>query len=229
MRSDLQPLAPKPAIRVCVSVPAGDMVKTDFAYDLARMIGATAYHRRDVQIQLAMQKSSILVLGRHRGVQTAAEADSTHILWLDSDMRFPKDTLVRLLAHDQPIVAASYVTRRLPVQPVTFAKAVIDPAARERLYTEPDAAGLVEVDATGMGCMLVKMEVFENTPDPWFLDEYANGLYTGEDVYFCRKAREHGYPVLIDQSLSQQIAHVGEFEYRHEHALALRDQAGPAA
>ena len=29
---------------------------------------------------------------------TIGETDATHLLWLDSDMRFPADTLLRLLA-----------------------------------------------------------------------------------------------------------------------------------
>ena len=44
----------------------------------------------------------------------ALAVDATHILWLDSDMRFPADTLGRLLARNRDIVGANYCARRFP-------------------------------------------------------------------------------------------------------------------
>ena len=50
-------------------------------------------------------------------VKEAFQSGSTHILWIDSDMRFPKDALIRLLDRDLPIVGANYPMRRTPIIP----------------------------------------------------------------------------------------------------------------
>lgn len=209
--------------RVAICVPCGDEVKAGFAFDLARMCAATAYNDPDVELRIFMGKSSLLVLGRHRLVVDALESGCTHILWLDSDMRFPKHTLHRLLAHRQPIIGCNYMTRKMPVQPVTFAS---DEDSSVRVYTEAEAEGVESVASTGLGVMLVDADLYRQIPAPWFETPWnpEAGDYTGEDVTFMRKVRAAGLPILIDHGLSQQIAHIGEVEIRHEHGLAVREQ-----
>src|SRR4051794_24776807 len=44
--------------------------------------------------------------------QAALKTPATHLLWIDADMSFPRDALLRLLAHRLPIVAGLYWNRR---------------------------------------------------------------------------------------------------------------------
>ena len=212
--------------RVAICIPCADEVKAGFAFDLARMVGASVANMPDADIRIFMEKNTLLPMGRHRLVGAALECEADHILWLDSDMRFPKHTLYRLLAHKQPIVAANYVTRRMPTQPVTFA----GDHHGERVFTEPGVQGLEYVAAAGMGCMLVDVDVFRKIPAPWFQVGWSPESmdYVGEDVYFSRKVRDAGLQILIDHGLSQEIGHLGEWEYRHEHSLAVRELVVPA-
>jgi hypothetical protein len=142
------------------------------------------------------------------------EAGATHVLWLDSDMRFPKDALGRLLAHGEPIVGANYTTRRPPYLPTAE-------TAEGYLFGSPDLDGLVEVSHLGMGLLLVDTDVFRKIGEPYFALGYnrQDGSYVGEDFYFCKKARDHGYKVYVDQTLSREVRHIGETEFRYEHAL----------
>jgi hypothetical protein len=207
--------------RVAICIPCGDDVKAGFAFDLASMVGATAHNMPDVELRMFMGKSSILPLGRHRLVEDALAGGATHILWLDSDMRFPKHTLFRLLAHQQPVIGCNYPTRAMPVQPVTHAD-----EAGNRVFTEAGAEGVESVASTGLGVMLVDADLYRQIPAPWFMVGWnaQAGSYEGEDVYFMRKVRQAGLPVLIDHGLSQDIGHIGEWEFRHEHSLAVREQ-----
>lgn len=216
--SDVKP------IRVAVSVPCGDEVKSGFAYDLACMMAATALVRDDVELKLHFLRGTILPKQRDELVFMALEADYTHMLFLDSDMRFPRNTLLHLLARDGYVVGANYTTRRYPVRPVTFAN---DEDASQRVYTEEGAEGVQEVASVGLGCVLIDLDVFRALPRPWFLTPFdeATRKYIGEDVYFSRRVRSTlGLPILIDHGLSEQISHVGEWEYRHSHARSLRDE-----
>jgi hypothetical protein len=212
--------ATRPKIRVAVSIPAGDQLASGFAYDLARMMTATAHQRHDIELRLHMVRDSILPRARHDLVLLALDTECTHILFLDSDMRFPKEALVRLLAHEEPVVGVNYARRRFPITPT---------AAGETgpVYLEPGADGLAAVAAAGFGVMLIDLDLFRQVPAPWFQTGYAptTGKYVGEDVYFSALIREHGLMVLVDNALSHEISHIGEMEFRNELTLLNREQA----
>jgi hypothetical protein len=55
----------RPEIRVAVSVPTGDQLAAGFAYDLARMMAATAHQRHDIELRLHMTRDSVLPRARH--------------------------------------------------------------------------------------------------------------------------------------------------------------------
>jgi hypothetical protein len=139
----------------------------------------------------------------------ALETDCTHILWLDSDMTFPTHTIQALLSHDTDIVACNYSTRVPPYNPVAF----MDVNNLE--YRAYDGTGLHEIAAVGMGCMLVKRNVFETMEAPYFSviwnDDYTNLI--GEDFYFCTKAKDAGFSVMLDKDLSKHITHIGTKEF----------------
>lgn len=198
---------------VAICVPARDMIDSGFAFDMARLVGAA-----QCSISLLTIQGTLIVNQRTDLAKNALALGATHVLFLDSDMRFPKDALDRLLAHDKPIVAANYVTRKFPLQPVAFA----DDLSHERVFTEPNSTGLQPVAAVGMGVMLVKAEVFDKIGMPYFMIGYSpkTEAYTGEDIYFCRKVRSAGYEVLVDHDLSKEVKHTGAIDFQHEHLWA---------
>jgi hypothetical protein len=207
-----------PQHSVLVAVPCGDEVKAGFAQDLALMMAYTTYVRPAMTVHLAFLRGTYLPRARAGLVQHALDRTATHILWLDSDMRFPKDTLLRLLDHAKPVVAANYPTRVHPIIPTTLDRDRVELFGGE---------GLVEVRTCGMGVMLTAIEVFQAIGRPWFALGYNRGVddYSGEDTYFCERARASGFPVLVDAALSEHVAHLGEFAYGMDHARMTRDAA----
>lgn len=204
----------KKLLRVAICIPCQDTVMAGFALDLARLTGyLTVTHT------ILQSRGTILPQQRATLVKAAQSWGATHVLWLDSDMRFPSDTLDRLLAHEEPIVAANYPTRRPPILPTA------EHRDHGLLFTGPDSDGLVEVSHVGMGVMLVDMQVYARMREPWFQLGFTpkDSSYIGEDVFFLRRARADGYRTLIDQGLSREVRHVGEMEFRAEHANVTRD------
>lgn len=205
--------------RVAIVTPCMDLVHAGFALDLVRMTTQTVLSLPGLDLSVMQNRGTIIPQQRHVLVLQAKEANATHVLWIDSDMRFPPDALIRLLAHDQPIVGCNYATRRLPILPTS------ERITEGFLFTDDEAEGLVEVDRCGMGLMLVSMAVYDKIPKPWFAIGYApkDADYSGEDFYFCQKARASGFPILIDQGLSRSVRHVGAFEYENRHACLTRE------
>src|SRR5260370_38965848 len=98
--------------KVAICVPAGDDVKTFWAHDLARMMTYTVAMRSDMGLQTLFCTGSLIVKQRNTLLkEVLKDGAATHILFLDSDMRFPKDTLLRLLAYEAPAVCVNYTTR----------------------------------------------------------------------------------------------------------------------
>ena len=134
-----------------------------------------------------------------------------YVLFLDSDMKFKKDTLMKLMKHDLPIVAANYSTKE--IAPIPLAEKRCDDGKYMRVHTSNESSGLEEVAQVGMGIMLIKTKVFEIMSEPWFPMTYDGKEIVGEDIYFCRKALENGIPIFIDHDVSKGVSHVGNFEY----------------
>ena len=71
----------------------------------------------------------------------------------------------------------------------------------------PTALGAQEVDAVGTGAIIIARRVLAAIPQP-FTDVFdADGIFSeGEDLSFCRRAREHGFT--IHCAFDKPVAHV---------------------
>lgn len=201
---------------VAVCVPSRDVVSAGFAFDLCRMVA-----QADCNVSLLNIQGTLIVNQRTDLARQAMAMGATHILYLDDDMRFPADTMDRLLKHKKDIVAANYPTRKFPIQPVAFA----NDTDLTRVPTNADSTGLETVSSVGMGVMLVNVEVFDKIGLPYFMIGFSpkNQEYTGEDIFFCRKARQAGYQIYIDHDLSKEVKHTGSLDFQHEHVWATQE------
>ena len=99
---------PRPKVAICF--PSTDMVHADFALALAGLCNASA----PVETPIVNNKSSIVAIARNNGVERAQELGADFVLFLDSDMVFPRTTLHRLLLTGKDIVGATYAKRVPP-------------------------------------------------------------------------------------------------------------------
>lgn len=209
-------------LKIAVLVPAGSQCHTVFAYSLALAIGYMAKNHPEAEVMLYTNNGTVLAENRTALAKIALREGADWLVWFDSDMRFPKDTIERLVSHAKPIVASNYSTRRHPmIETVSFE----DDVTLARVYTEKDSTGLQKVAATGFGVICIHKSVFEKMDPPWFYtpwDKEKNKWDCGEDIYFCRKARESGFDILIDHDLSKEVAHIGDMEWTYREALTIR-------
>jgi len=221
-------------LAVCVPI-SWDFLPTPF------LISYTALFRPSVLRALAelgvsefwqlFNRAFPLDLNRNRLVRAAQDLGADLILFLDADMVFPQDLIPRLiqgLAKTEAktgILSALYFKKAAPHQPVPSWKNV---AADEQLMNPirygPDRRP-VACDVVGMGAALVRREVFEAIPPPWF--EYERYQKTGEatvteDVTFCRKVKAAGFEILVDPSLI--CGHLSWRAIAEPHWLGYRGQ-----
>jgi hypothetical protein len=136
---------------VSILVPTRDTVYSHFSYSLGNLIKTTT--QMGINVHLFFDASTILINQRERLIEQAIEVKSEWVLWLDSDMMFPSTTLLRLLAHNQDMVACNYMKRSHPFKSVTF----MDTNDWESWVPIKSEDELLTVEATGMGCLSKKL------------------------------------------------------------------------
>lgn len=202
-------------MKVAVCVPCRDQVCAGFSFDLANLVGFHA--AAGMKIGLYHSPGTLIADQRVNLAKKAIEEGATDLLWIDSDMRFPKDALHRLLGRGKTIVGANYATRRIPVKTTAL---VLGDEGWIHIPTRKDSTGLEAVTAVGMGLMLTSADVFKDLADPWFHIGYStkNAIFLGEDVSFCMQAAKKGHTTYIDHDLSKEVKHIGSFEFVLEHS-----------
>lgn len=177
---------------VFIAIPSADIVQADFAISLAVL---TARASAAYDIGLVNMRTPSVESTRNRLAHSAIESGMDYVLWVDSDMVFPPDALVRLMSHCVDFVGVNYKRREYPYGTVSA-----------------EGEGLYRVDAMGFGFVLMKTELLTAVGAPQF--ELSYGADRGPDSevssdnYFCKKAAALGFQAWVDGDLSKQIGHV---------------------
>lgn len=189
--------------KIAICVISAGLIKSQTAFALMRMI-------RDFpcEYDLFFKEGSIIHWNREMVAGLALEKGCTHVLFVDSDMFFEADAVSRLLARDKDIVGVHYHLRKSP--PTSTVHMDIE---KKKNVVRDNPDGFLTCDAVGTGFVLIKTDVFKKLSHPWFFwesDEKGEVL-TGEDYWFCRKAREAGFEVWCD--LTIEMKHIGDYLY----------------
>jgi glycosyltransferase involved in cell wall biosynthesis len=182
------------------------MVHADFMLSLLHLVQHT--RMGGCRAKVVNAKSAIVAEARNLAVAAALELGAEWLMFLDSDMIFPPETIVRLLAHEKAIVGATYPRRSRPL-------GFIGARADERPFSLEDR-GLIEAARLPAGCLLIRASVFESLKAPYFRCAYdeETGLILSEDFYFCDLVRGLGIGVWCDMDLSRQLQHIGSCRFQ---------------
>lgn len=195
-------------MRLVIGGPSRDTAPLGFAVDLAALYAATREAGLWSSVIMGFELATYVHCGREAVLEKALAWQATHILWLDTDMRFPPDLALRLARHNRPVVACNCVMR----DPRLIFTAQRD---GKRIATTPESTGLEAVDAIGTAVMLMRTDVVADLQRPWFTHgRTASGADIGEDLMFCQSLRSADQQIYIDHDLSKEIGHVGQHTFR---------------
>lgn len=163
-----------------------------------------------------------LPMAMNSAVNTVLAQGYDCLLVFDDDCFPPFDCIPRLLAHyeaGRQFVAGVGVMRGYP-HTTTIAQVF---AEGPTLLQKPDRAevvghqwlddvqalpALAEVDFCGVPVAMMARTIFETVPAPWFDLRAEDGGAVTHDVFFCRKVKRAGLPVLVDTTL--KCGHLAE-------------------
>lgn len=150
-----------------------------------------------------------LAVVRNSLVRNALLDGCTYLFMADTDQRYPSNALTKLLSNKKDICGALVHKRWPHFNPVCLKGDIghYDIMPDEQMFS----GKVIEVDATGTGCLLFNMRVFDKIPEPWFkFGVNERGESVGEDIYFCSKARKAGFQIFVDTSI--RVKHLTRFE-----------------
>lgn len=197
--------------KILIAIPCMDMVHTDFMISLNNLqrIGATS---------CAVTKSSLVYSARNSLTKQAIANGFDRILWLDSDMVFESDLLVKLSEHVDngcEYVSGLYFKRTYPTEPVLYKsieqRQIEDGLSTDALvYTNYPKDQLFEVAATGFGAVMMTTDLAKKVYDEYGLP-FSPTLGLGEDLSFCLRAKSVGAKLYCDSSI--KLKHIGLTSY----------------
>lgn len=146
--------------------------------------------------------------------QALKNPKATHILFVDTDVVIeepvdPNVALRMLLACDVPIASGLYRAKKK--EGFMYAMWVKNPHGEGYLPVRSWTSGAnwIRVDAIGLGFCLIKREVFEKIPYPWFKWDKP---HPSEDFYFCELLRKYGYEIRVLTDI--KFSHVGTLKVK---------------
>lgn len=152
------------------------------------------------------------------------KTDCTHLLFIDDDIAFAPDLIVRLLMENVDIVAVPYRRKTRDVK--------YNLRHDVRVKKMPDRPYMIGVENIATGMMMIRRNVFERLESkvPEIIlnsqgekarlffrhelvdDEIMGGIsYMSEDYYFCKICRENGYEIWA--YIDEPLAHIGPYAY----------------
>lgn len=179
-------------MRVLIGVPTRGLISLGTVNFLAKQ-----------KCQLFCATSSISVTASRRKIahhflNSAFDA----LLFLDDDVVPPDDVLQQLVNVNKPIVSASYpihVNGVIKSCACTQHWSVSDNTWQ---YFTLDEVGIKEVAGCGLGCCLIKKEVFKKVGIDFSLIYKGGDLVTGEDLDFCNRVRKAGFKIYCNFNAS---------------------------
>lgn len=130
-------------------------------------------------------------------VDNAINHGCSHVFIVEDDSSFAPDSLMRLLAHDVQVVTGLCRSRQAPFLPYIYSDLDGDNGLSWRPLTSSDS-GLIKVAATGMGGILINMEVFKLLTRPYFRNYFIGEKEWGQDIIFGKSLIEAGVEVYCD-------------------------------
>ena len=170
----------EPEIRIYVATPVHSECSIHYTQALLKFQQACIMN--GIMVSFSLLKSSLVTQGRNLCVANflSDPGKYTHMLFIDSDIDFKFETIMKMLKYDKEVVATPYPMKhihweqiwerlqqgKIKIKDELMRAGFIYPIKMENLMNETKkeisvVAGLIEVSHAPTGCMLIKRQVFD--------------------------------------------------------------------
>lgn len=212
-------------MKTLIAIPCMDTLPAAFLRSLLQMqiIGEVGYD---------IVTSSLIYDARNQIIQHAVQGGYEYILWLDSDMVIPQNTMYKLkigIEAGFDLVSGLYFKRIPPYSPVIYRRCELvrtddgklDPTAEE--FEDYPRNSLFEIEGCGFGCCLMTTDLAGSVMEKLGKMPFMPVGGFGEDLSFCLRARQVGGRIGCDSSV--QAGHCGRTVFDEEWYLNWKERA----
>ena len=210
---------------VSLAIPIAQIVDPKTYQSSMALVNYSARNGVDIK-DIGITERMLIDDARNLLAETFLKGSTEWIFWMDSDMTFPEDTLVKLfkVAEEKKakMVTGIYYQRKGLNYPVLWSRGeeleesgtktgLNSPRAKTNKYVgtfvfpHPDKKEPFTVHAAGFGCVLIHRSVFEIMSRPWF--KFIKGECS-EDFYFFVNAQELGFELWAEPTID--LGHIGD-------------------
>lgn len=197
--------------KIMIALPCMQYVPTKFLRSLECM-------RRLPETYTSVSENSLIHDARNDFASIAIQNDFDRVLWIDSDMVFDADLLLRLSADmddGADMVSALFFKRVPPTAPVIYSE------LREITDEHGDYIEIIPylnypysskfcVEACGFGAVMTSVSLLKRVWDK-FGPPFSYYKNLGEDLSFCWRVKQLGIPIWCDSSI--RVGHVGQLVF----------------
>lgn len=193
-------------MKTLIAIPAMSWVYTEF------MQSMLALDKPDSQ--LMVQCNSLIYDARNNIAWAALQNEVDRVLWIDSDMVFEPDLLIKLNAdmddNGLDCVSAFFTTRSADQIPCVYKEVHWEVAeGKVKTFADPiteQPDGLIEAAGMGLGAVLMKTELIKAVVDK-FGAPFQPMPFLGEDLSFCWRVNQLKRHMWCDGRI--KVGHIG--------------------
>ena len=221
--------------KIYIAMACYDSVKINTMLSIARL--AKEFTKANLEWQIETYKSPYVSNARNALTALFLRSEYDYLLFIDSDVEFQPEAVIRMLVTKKDIVLTPYRVK-FPHDP-NLVKYTVSFEDDKKVGILSDY--LVEINEGPAGLMLIHRKVFEflmdsctrlkiNHPDKKKSDPYLynfwdttfdldRGLWRGEDISFCRLARDYGFKIYAN--IKSRTTHHGTYGWTGKFEDAL--------
>ena len=192
---------------VMIAMPCYDSVKVSTMMSVIKLVQQLG--KSGVAVGINTIKSPLIHQARNYLTSVFLDSDFTHLLFIDSDVEFEPEAVLRMLVAKKDLICTPYRVKSMDVDKKIYTVEIKEARRME-------AGDIMEISAGPTGIMLIHRDVFkkiiEKFPDlkiknsvfpkpgpdhkyyyNFFDFKFEDGYSSGEDVSFCKLVEKVGF------------------------------------
>lgn len=197
--------------KILIAVPTFENITPDTFKSIYNL------NRGDHEYSFEFVRGYDCATARNRIAQMAIDKKVDYVLMVDNDITLPQNVILDMLDNPKDVCLGYYAHRNadnIYTGRVSVCRLFAPDGSKyfhyplESEYTSKEMSDMkengeykVQIHGGGMGCALIKTQIFKNTKYPWYdwvnyADDHRGML--SEDLYFCEVCRKAGVPIFTD-------------------------------
>jgi len=181
---------------ITIGIPHNGDFTPEFIISLFNLLFST-----EASCKLNLFESCLVHQARNK---ILLDCKDDYLLFIDTDLAFPADSLTKLLAQDKDIIGGLYYSRKAPHLPLAFK---LKDGKYHNIMEIPDEP--FQCDSVATGFMLIKKKVIEKfreqlklkMENPFDFIRRDKDFELGEDMSFCKRAKDLGFEIWCDPTI----------------------------